>query len=199
MHSLLECSGHRSSSNALPHCPGAVGSGTPAMDYRTACEQWAVELLPRKCAATLLGGSGQRNFCKAPAHQLGGRGFSPRRRSLPKERNFLQCTATLPRVVGNGNDAISCYIAWGKRAVETRQRTARGRQPCNSCNALPHAQGRWAVQVLQCSAPLPGGSGTPIIECHIIQCIGHWNSCTTAPYRLGAVGDATPAPHCPTA
>ena len=41
------------------------------------------------------------------------------------------------------------------------------------------------MQLLQCTAPLPGGSG---------QC----NSCNTLPHCLGAVGSATPAMHCRT-
>ena len=42
------------------------------------------------------------------------------------------------------------------------------------------------MQLLQCSASLPGGSG---------QC----NSCNALPHCLGAVHSATPATHCPTA
>ena len=45
------------------------------------------------------------------------------------------------------------------------------------------ALGQWAVQLLQCTASLPRGSG---------QC----NSCTTLPHCPGAVGSATPAMHC---
>ena len=48
------------------------------------------------------------------------------------------------------------------------------------------ALAQWAVELLQCTAPLPGGSG---------QC----NSCNARPHRLGAVGSATPATHCLTA
>ena len=56
--SLLGGSGQCNSCNALPHCPGAVGSATPAMHCLTAWGQWAVELL--QCTAPLPGGSGQR-------------------------------------------------------------------------------------------------------------------------------------------
>ena len=63
---LLQCtasvpggSGQCNSCNALPHCPGAVGSGTPATHCLTAWEQWAVQLL--QCTASLPGGSGQCN------------------------------------------------------------------------------------------------------------------------------------------
>ena len=44
------------------------------------------------------------------------------------------------------------------------------------------ALGQWAVDLLQRTALLPGGSG---------QC----NSCNTRPHCLGAVGSATPAMH----
>ena len=70
------------------------------------------------------------------------------------------------------------------------------------CNTLPHclgaagsgppavhcltAWGQWAVELLQYTAPLPGGSG-------------QWNSCNTLPHCLGAVGCGPPAIHCPTA
>ena len=48
------------------------------------------------------------------------------------------------------------------------------------------AWGQWAVELLQCTAALPGGSG---------QC----NSCNALPHCLGAVDSATPAMHCLTA
>ena len=69
---LLQCtaslpggSGHCNSRNALPHCPRAMGSETPAMHCRTASGQWAVQLL--QCTASLPGGSGHcnSNSCNA--------------------------------------------------------------------------------------------------------------------------------------
>ena len=48
------------------------------------------------------------------------------------------------------------------------------------------AWGQWTVQLLQCTAALPGGSG---------QC----DSCNALPHCLGAVDSATPAMHCRTA
>ena len=50
------------------------------------------------------------------------------------------------------------------------------------------ALGQWAVELLQCTALLPGGSG---------QC--NSNSCNALPHCLGAVGSGTPAMHCPAA
>ena len=54
---LLVGSGQWNSCNALPHCLGAVGSGTAVMHRHTSCGQRAVESL--QCTATLPGGSGQ--------------------------------------------------------------------------------------------------------------------------------------------
>ena len=50
-------------------------------------------------------------------------------------------------------------------------------------HTTPH---QWAVDLLQHTASLPGGSG-------------QWNSCNTPPHCLGAVGGGPSAIHCPTA
>ena len=42
--SLPRGSGPCNLCNALPHCPGEVGSGTPAMHCLTSLRQWAVEV-----------------------------------------------------------------------------------------------------------------------------------------------------------
>ena len=54
---VLRSIGQWYSFNALPHCwgavgSGAVGSGSPALYYHNAREQWAVVVL--HCTATLL-------------------------------------------------------------------------------------------------------------------------------------------------
>ena len=129
--SLRGGSGQWNSCNALPHCLGAVGSGTlamrgptswphgesypggghclksgtPAMHCHNAWGQWAVELL--QCTATLPGGCGQWNSCHARAHQLGGRGVLPKRRSLLKERK--SCNA-LPHCLGAGGQWSSVVL-----------------------------------------------------------------------------------------
>ena len=54
-----------------------------------------------------------------------------------------------------------------------------GETPAMHCLA---AWGQWAMQLLQCTASLPWGSG-------------QWNSCNALPHCLGAVGSATPAMH----
>ena len=117
---LLQCtaslpggSGQRNSCNALPHCPGAVGSGTPATHCLTAWGQWAVQLL--QCTASLPGGSGQCNSCNALPRCLG--------------------------VVGSATCAMHCLAALGQLAVELLQCTASlpgGSGQCNFGNALPH-------------------------------------------------------------
>ena len=80
------------------------------------------------------------------------------------------------------------------------------------------ALGQWAVELLQCTASLPGGSGQwkPAMHCptawgrwavQLLVCrtvslprgSGQWNSCYALPHCLGAVGSATPAMPCLTA
>ena len=202
-------SGQCSSCNTLPHCLGAVGSAIPAMHCRTAWGQWAADL--QQSTAALPGGSGQCNSCNALPHYLGAvESATPAMHcptawgSVDSATPVIHCrtiwgqwtvqllrrTAPLPRGSGQCN---SCNTL-PHRLEAVRQR--------NSCNALPHSLGavgsgtpamhclttwgQWRVQPLQCTAPLPGGSG---------QC----NSCDTLPHYLGAVDSATPATHCPTA
>ena len=51
------------------------------------------------------------------------------------------------------------------------------------CTAiLPRGSGQWAVELLQYTAALPEGSG-------------QWNFYNTVPHRLGAVGNGAPTMH----
>ena len=122
--------------NARPHQLGGRGvlprrwslpkNGSPAMHYPTAWGQWVVQLL--QCTAIPPGGSGQRTSRNAWAHQLGGQGVLPRRRSLPQ----------------NGTAALHCLTAQGQWAVQLLSCTAslpRGSGQWNCCNALPHCLG----------------------------------------------------------
>ena len=203
--SLPGGSGQCNSCNTLPYCLGAVGSATPAMHcltawgavgsgtpaihcltawgqwavgsgapaiHLTAWGQWAVELLQR--TASLPRGGGQWNSCNVRAHQLGGRGVPPRRWSPPKERASCKALPHCLGAVGSGTHVTYCLTAWGQ----------------------------WAVQLLQYTAILPGGSG----ECnscnalpHCLGGSGQWNSCNSLPHCLGAVGSGTLARHCNTA
>ena len=154
---LLQCTatlcggiGQCYSCNALPHWLEAVGSGTPAIHCLTAWGQWVVQLL--QCTATPPGGGGQWNSCNARAHRLGGGGVLPRRWLLPKEWNSRNALPQCPRAMGSATLATHCRTG----------------------------SGQWAVELLQYTASLPGGSG---------QC----NSCNALPHRLGAVGSGTPA------
>ena len=115
---LMQCtatlpggSGQWNSCNALPHCLGAVGSGTPASHCLTAWGQWAVELL--QSIATPPGGGGQWNSCNARAHQLGGRGVPPRRRSLAKERTSWNALPHCLGAVGSAIPTVHCLTTWG--------------------------------------------------------------------------------------
>ena len=120
--------------------------------------------------------------------------------------SVCQCNScnTLPHrlgAVGSGTPATHCHTAWGQWAVQLLQRTA----------LLHGGIG------LQCTAPLPGGSGqwnscnslphclgvvgngTPATHCHTAWGSGQWNSCNALPYCMGAVGSGTPVMHCLTA
>ena len=81
--SLPGGSGHCNSRSTPPHCPGAVGSATPATHCLTAWGQWAVELL--QYTASLPWGSGQCNSCNALPH--------------------------CPRAVGSATPAMHCLTA----------------------------------------------------------------------------------------
>ena len=107
---------------------------------------------------------------------------------------------------GKTEDSLGRACVGPPRDDATAHRTwDDGRRPSSSsssCNAPPHclgavggatpamhcltAWGQWTMQLSQCTAPLPGGSG-------------QWNSCNAPPQCLGAVGSATPAMHYPTA
>ena len=145
--------------NALQHCPGVVGSGsplmrchaawglgsaTPTMDYCGALGQWAVELVP--CTTTLPRGSGELNLCNAQPHFAG--------------------------AVGSKTLAMHSHTAWSQRALQW-----------TTCNALRHCLGAWALETPPCSATVPGrsvqrttcnalphclgalGTGTPTMHC----------------------------------
>ena len=76
---------------------------------------------------------------------------------------LLRRTPSLPG--GSEIPAMHCFTAWGQWALKL----------------LP--VGVWAVELLQCTAALLGGSG-------------QLNSCNALPHRLGAVGSGTPTMHC---
>ena len=111
---LLQCtaslpggSGQCKNCNALPHCLGAVGSGTPVKHCHTAQGQWAVELL--QCTASLPGGRGQWNSRNALPHCLGAVGIG---------------TPATHCLTARGQWAVQllqCHTAWGRWAVELLQ------------------------------------------------------------------------------
>ena len=144
------------SCNALPHCSGAVGCGTLATHCLTAWGRWAVELL--SCTATLPGGSGSCNSCNALPHRSG--------------------------AVGSGTPVMRGPISWGDgESCPGGGRCLKSGTPPMHCHT---AWGQWAVQLMQCTTSLPGGSG-------------QWNSCNALPHCLGSVGNAILAVHCHTA
>ena len=88
--SLPRASGQWNSCNALPHCMGAVGSGTPAY------------ALPHRLGAV----GGELLQCAGPP--AGGIG-SPAQEALGAQ--LVQCTATLPGVVGSAIPTMHCLTA----------------------------------------------------------------------------------------
>ena len=225
---LLQCTaslplGSRqcNSCNALPHCPWAVGSATPAMHCPTGwgqcaaqllqCTaslpwgQWAVELL--QCTAPLPLGSRQCNSCNALPHCPGAVGSAT---------PGMHCLTALG-AVGSAAPVMLCLTGWGQCAAQLLQCTAslpRGSGQWTSCNSLPHCPGG-SGQCSSCNAlphcPRAVGSATPAMHCltawgqwavELLQCSaplpggsGQRNSCNALPHCLGAVDTVTPAEH----
>ena len=176
--------------NTLPHRLGAVGSATPAiycpgpgavgnatlaMHCLTAWGQWAVDLL--LFTTTFLRGSGQWNSRNAIPYRV---------EAVGSATSVIHClTAWGHRAM----QLLLCTttLLMGQWAVQLLQYTATppgGGGHCNSCNARAHQQGgrgvpperwlqsstramhchttwvQWAVQLLRCTASLPGGTGS---------------------------------------
>ena len=86
---------------------------------------------------------------------------------------------------GSGTNVTHCLTAWWQWAVELLQRTA----------SLPGGSGQWN----SCNA-LPhclGAVGSAIPAVHYLAAWGQWqwNPCNAPPYYLGAMGNATSAVH----
>ena len=153
---------------ALPHCLGAVGSGTPAIHCLTAWGQWAVELLQR--TASLPWGSGQWNSCHTLPHCPGGSG----------QWNSCNAPPHCLGAAGSGTPAMHCPTAWGQWAVQLLQYSAAlpgGSGQSNPCIAMHTSMGGRGVQPRgwseYSSGPMgrrhrrrvghtgPGGTGSP--------------------------------------
>ena len=151
-------------------------------------------------SAPLPGGTVQCNSCNALPHCLGAVGSrSPAMHCLTAWGQWtvqlLQCTAPLPGgigqcnfcntlphclgAVGSATPAMHCLTALGQWSAKT---------PATHCLT---AWEQWAVQLLQCTASLPGGSG----QCN--SCNG-WSECSAGPvgmyywaHRPGGIGSPT--------
>ena len=171
------------------------------MHCLTACELWAVQLL--QCIASLLVGSGRCNSCNTRPRSLGAVGSATRAMHCLTAwgqwaMQLLQCTVSLPVGSGqcnscNGRGTLvvgSATLAMGRELLlwtaslpASLPGAVGGGAPAMHCHI---ACGQWAVQLLQCTASLPRGSG-------------QWNSCNALPHCLGVVGTITPIMHCLTA
>ena len=172
-----------------------------------------MELLQR--TTSLPAGGGQWNSCNARAHQLGGQGFPPRRRSLPKER--ISCN-TLPRclgAVGSGTPTIHCLTTWGQLGNPFPEYTAsrpRGSGEWNSYNAMPHCL-RGGGQWKSCNArahqlwghkvlPRRGSMRKERNSCNAMpQCPRQWavqlmQHAASLPWSCGQWNSRNTRPHC---
>ena len=116
---LLQCiaslpggSGQCNSCNALPYCPGAMGTATPAVHCHTASGRWEVGLL---------------QYVGPPA---GGTGSPAQEAAAAQIADLLQCIATLPWGSGQRNSCHACTAS-----------LPGGNAQCNSCNTVPHCLG----------------------------------------------------------
>ena len=120
-----------------------------------------MELL--QCTASLPGGSGQWNSCNALPRCLGAVGSANR---------AMHCLTHCVGAVGSGISPTYCHTAWawGQWACLGTVGSATPPMHCLTHglgavdNATPATQcltawGQWAVELLQCTASLPGGSG----------------------------------------
>ena len=135
---------------------------------------------------------------KAPRHWIAGVPF------LGSDR-LLGRTPHPPRLVGPRIAGVPLPTAWGRcgsalqelhcplppgseyhEVVYCRSCTAHCPQAVQYTALLPTACGQWGLELVLCTATLPGGTE---------PC----NSCNTLPHCPGSTGGATPAMHCHTA
>ena len=227
---LLQCtaslpggSGQFNSCNTLPHCLGAVGSGTLAMRGPTS---WGdTESCPGGgcCLKTEL--SQAVSYCLAAVGSA-----TPTMHYLTARGNWavelLSCTVSIP-----GGQ-------WAVELLQCSTALPGGSGQCNSCDASPHclgavgsatpamhchdAWGQWVVKPVLCAGPRAGGTWSLAQEAvaaqraEILSCTatplrgsGQWNSCNARTHQLGGRGvlprrrtlpkNGTPAMDCHTA
>ena len=147
-------SGQCNSCNELPHCLGAVGSATLAMHCHTSWDQWG-NVTPAIHCTHCLGAVGSATramhflaacgqwvvqLLRCPATVLGG-------------SEGCNSFNALPHCLRERGQCNSCNALYRCPGIAGQ---------CNSCNPLPHCLGavrQWAVEHLQCTASLLGGSG----------------------------------------
>ena len=163
--SLPRGSGQWTSCNTLPRYLGAAGSVPPATHCLTAWGQWAVDHL--QCTASMPGGSGQWTSCNELPHCLGALGnATPAIHCLTAwghwAMQLLQYTA--PMLGGSGhwtscNTLPHCLGWWAVQLCNTQPHCLGAVGSGTPAIHCPTAWGQWAVDLLQYTAPMPGGSG----------------------------------------
>ena len=174
--SLLGSSGHGNSYNALPHCVGAVGNATPAMYCLAMWGQWAGQFL--HCTTALPRRNVPWGSCNALPHFQG---------ALSCATPAIRCLTAL--AVGSGTCSLHCLTPRGVRCNSCNAlllclgavgNGTRAMHCLTACCAIPDIHrltglGQWAVELLQYTSSLLGGSG---------QC----NSCNALRHCLVALG-----------
>ena len=174
-------SGWWDSFNAVPHCLGAVGRGTHATHRLTDRGPWAVGLL--------VGGGTPAMNCLTAWGQWAVE-LLPCTAAWPAGGGQCNSCNTLPHCLGGSGQ-------WNSRKTPPHCLGAVGTGiPSIQCL---NAWGRWAVELLQCTAAPPWGrerwnSCDTLPHCRWGS--EQWNSCNAPPQCLGAVGSGIRATRC---
>ena len=200
---LSEGSGQCYSCNALPHCLGAVGSGTPAMRRPTI---WGNgdSCLGGGCCGK---GGTPAMHCHTTFGQWAVEFLRPTAWGWWVVR-LLQRTATL---LGGGGQWNSCnaraHQLGGRGVLPKRWLLPKTGSRATHCHT---AWGQWEVELLHCTASMPRGNETPATcrpttwgDGEFCRRGNHYrkerNSCSALPHCLRAVRSGKPAMHCHTA
>ena len=171
------------SCHALPHCSGAVGRG-----------YWAHALHEFHCPPPPSGVAVHCKNCTAHFPQAVRQCVA--RIALPTAPG--RCGSALQELhvpLPPGSQAV--YCSWGDgESCPGSGRCPKSGPPAMHCHT---AWAHWAVELLQRTASLPGGSGHwnsckalltawgPLPTATLPRGSGHWNSCHALPHCLGSV------------
>ena len=165
--------GQWGSFNTLPHCWGAVGSGSPSVHCHTAGEQWAMNLL--LYSATPVQSGGQWDSFRTPPHCWGSPATLPHHRGAAGRESpaVHRHTAREQWAVGILQDTVTLLGGSGQ------WNSSRSGSPSAHCHT---AREHGAEELVLYIAALLGSNGS-------------WNSLCKQPHYCGVLGSATPSLH----